>query len=503
VTAFGSDWSTVAVSDEAGTRRLAGDLAAIVAPGDVIALHGDLGVGKSAFARALIRALAGEPDLEVPSPTFTLVQTYATPRLVVGHFDLYRLSDPDELLEIGFDDALDTALTLIEWPDRAGDRLPEDRLDIEIGMDGTAEGRRFRFRASSPGWQVRLDETLAVRHLLDGIGLADAERRHLQGDASTRRFERASAGDRSVVVMRWPRLAVRPPLADGLPYEALVHQTDSLLAFRAIADTLRRRGFRAPAILGEDGARRLMLIEDLGGEPIVRDGAPIAERYLAAARRLADFAREPWPAEATTDAGAVWPMPAYDRRALLTEASLFVDWFVPDLVKQPLDAGRRAEWRTIWDRLLARFDGERSVWVLKDYHSPNILWQEGADDPIGLIDFQDALLGPAAYDVASLLTDARVDVPDELAETLFEAYVERRRGFDPAFDREAFEEAVVILGAQRNAKIAGRFVEYAVRTGRDAHLRFLPRVRRNLEKALRHPVLADLKLWYERLEATP
>ena len=95
----------VVVASEDETRRLAADLAAIVAPGDVLALHGDLGVGKSALARALIRALAEAPDLEVPSPTFTLVQTYAT-RIPVAHFDLYRLGDPDELREIGFEDAL-------------------------------------------------------------------------------------------------------------------------------------------------------------------------------------------------------------------------------------------------------------------------------------------------------------------------------------------------------------------------------------------------------------
>ena len=487
----------VVVASEDETRRLAADLAAIVAPGDVLALHGDLGVGKSALARALIRALAEAPDLEVPSPTFTLVQTYAT-RIPVAHFDLYRLGDPDELREIGFEDALAEAVTLIEWPGRAGAELPADRLDITIDLGRTAEARTFRL-AGDARWLARLDTTFAVRGLLAGIGMAAADRHHLQGDASTRSFERAVAEDRSAIVMKWPPFPPRPPLADGLTYEALVHQTDSLTAFVAIADTLRRQGLTAPRRLAADDARRLLLLTDLGGELIVADGAPIAGRYLTAARYLADLAALTWPPVATADDGARWPMPVYDRRALLTEVSLFADWYVPDVAGRPLAPEARRQWLALWDDLLARFDDDRSVWVFKDYHSPNILWQAGAADPIGLIDFQDALVGPAAYDVASLLTDARVDISDDLAAALLAAYCDRRRAADPAFDAEDFATGVVILGAQRNAKILGRFVEYATRSGRKAHLRFLPRVRRNFEKALGHPVLAGLKLWYERL----
>src|SRR6056297_1697734 len=124
-------WEMVAVSEV--RMRLIGEVvAATVRAGDAIALHGDLGVGKTTLSRYIIRALSGDDDAEVPSPTFTLVQTYDTPRFPVRHFDLYRLSDPEELLELDFEDERSEALTLIEWPDRAGDWLPCRRLDIEI-----------------------------------------------------------------------------------------------------------------------------------------------------------------------------------------------------------------------------------------------------------------------------------------------------------------------------------------------------------------------------------
>lgn len=127
--------------DEPATQALGQSLASLIRPGEAICLSGPLGAGKSTLARALVRALT-TPDEEVPSPTFTLVQFYDTAAFPLAHFDLYRLSDPDEAYEIGLDEALDGGAALIEWPQRLEGRLPPDRLDIEIGMDG--QGRTAR-----------------------------------------------------------------------------------------------------------------------------------------------------------------------------------------------------------------------------------------------------------------------------------------------------------------------------------------------------------------------
>jgi tRNA threonylcarbamoyladenosine biosynthesis protein TsaE len=131
------------LADEAATTRLGGAIAAALEAGDAVCLSGPLGAGKSTLARALVRALT-RPDEDVPSPTFTLVQFYEGPRLKVAHFDLYRLSDPDEAYEIGLDEALEDGAVVIEWPERLHGRLPADRLDIEIGLAEDTEGRRVR-----------------------------------------------------------------------------------------------------------------------------------------------------------------------------------------------------------------------------------------------------------------------------------------------------------------------------------------------------------------------
>ena len=137
--------------DEEATARLGAAVAGAVRAGEAVCLTGPLGAGKSTLARALVRALT-KPDEEVPSPTFTLVQFYEGARLSVAHFDLYRLSDPDEAYEIGLDEALETGCAVIEWPERLGGRLPADRLDIEIALEG--EARRARLSRHG-AWEGR------------------------------------------------------------------------------------------------------------------------------------------------------------------------------------------------------------------------------------------------------------------------------------------------------------------------------------------------------------
>src|SRR4029079_560993 len=133
-TAPGNYNFNAALADERGTYRLMADIAAVIEPGDVIMLSGDLGAGKTTFARALIRFFAGDESIEVPSPTFTLTQTYVLPRFTLVHADLYGLSGPAELAEIGLEDAAEGTVLVIEWPDRAGALLPADRLDVAFTL---------------------------------------------------------------------------------------------------------------------------------------------------------------------------------------------------------------------------------------------------------------------------------------------------------------------------------------------------------------------------------
>lgn len=150
------------LNDEADTRAAAAELAGVLNTGDIIALSGTLGTGKTAFARALINALPGEEE-EVPSPTFTLVQTYQRGDLEVWHFDLYRLEQPDDAFELGIEDAFADAVSLIEWPDKLGHYLPSGHLAVTLENTDTPSGRMLTL-AGDESWRDRLA----------GIGKMDA-----------------------------------------------------------------------------------------------------------------------------------------------------------------------------------------------------------------------------------------------------------------------------------------------------------------------------------------
>ena len=133
----------IETADESGTREAAEQVAGLVGAGDLVTLTGDLGAGKTAFARALIRKLTGDPDLDVPSPTFTLMQVYETEKFPIVHADLYRIGNPSELTELGWDEATDSALVLVEWAERAGGALPAERLDVRLTISPGSDDKRI------------------------------------------------------------------------------------------------------------------------------------------------------------------------------------------------------------------------------------------------------------------------------------------------------------------------------------------------------------------------
>lgn len=493
------------LADETATRRLAEDLAVVLAPGDVVALKGDLGAGKTTFARALLRALANDSALEVPSPTFTLVQPYDFPRFSVAHLDLYRTEDPDEIEELGLDDMLRDGAALVEWPERAGGILPDDTLwlGLEPGVDAGA--RVATFEAEAGSWVDRLPRSLAMRSFLDDSGWQGAARRFLLGDASARRYETVEREGRHAILMNAPARPDGPPVRYGKPYSRIAHLAEDVRPFVAVDTALREAGFAAPEIYAADLDAGLLLIEDLGRGGIMADGAPIAERYLAAAELLVDLHAFAWPAEVALSDGTAHRVPPYDRDALMIEAELYLDWYVPDVTGAPASPEAAEAFRTGWNALIDLLEASPKTWCLRDYHSPNLIWrgERSGVERLGLIDFQDAVIGPEAYDLASLGQDARVTVPAELEEALIAAYVKGRKAAMQDFDEAGLRRDYAILAAHRTTKIIGIFTRLARRDGKPGYLVHMPRLFDYLQRSLAHPALSDIKLWYDRFAPQP
>ncbi len=499
-TISGGSGFTVALADERATHRLMMDVAPLIEPGDLITLSGDLGAGKTTFARALIRHLAGNETIEVPSPSFTLMQTYELPGLTVVHGDLYRLSTASELAELGFDDAPENALVLLEWPDRAAGLLPVDRLDIAFTLS-PQHGLSFRnARVTGYGRMAdRAERIAALRRFLDASGFADAARRRIQGDASTRSYERLRLAGKSYILMNSPPRPDGPSIRNGKPYSAIAHLAENVTPFIAIARGLRERGLSAPAVLHADRDAGMLILEDLGNAPVVGGDppAPIEERYEAAVDVLAKLHGEALPDMLPVAPGLDYRLPRYDMDALLIEVELLTDWYLPLLGGNIMPAAREG-YLALWRSALRHALDAAQTWVLRDFHSPNLMWlpERSGVARVGLIDFQDALLGHPAYDVASLLQDARVDVPEMMEIALLSRYTRARLAADEDFDAAGFVRVYSTLAAQRASKILGIFARLERRDRKPQYLRHMPRVRAYLQRALTHPALAALNAWY-------
>ena len=300
----------------------------------------------------------------------------------------------------------------------------------------------------------------AAHGFLAANGWAGAAILPLAGDASFRRYFRVAEGDRRAVLMDAP-----PPHEDPGP-------------FLAVARWLHERGFPAPEIFVSDLDHGLVLIEDFGDdrmrEAIDADPASAADLYRRAVDVLIRL-REHAPAG----------LAPYDHAVLHREAALLIDWYCPAIGIAADASGYVAAWDAVFDQAIAA----EPITVLRDYHAENLMLI--GDRGLGLLDFQDALAGHPAYDLVSLLQDARRDVEPEIEQAMLAHYRAATRA-DPAFDA-----AYHILGAQRNAKIIGIFTRLWQRDGKPRYPALCPRVWRYLEQDLAHPALAPVKSWFD------
>ena len=483
--------------------RIAELLAFALRPGDVVALRGDLGAGKTTFARVILRVLLGDQEAEVPSPTFSLLQTYATTRFPVFHFDLYRLGSADEALELGLGEETATGVALIEWPERAEQFLPADRIEISITDDPAADPSKRRIVIEGLGaCGPRIERLAVIEAFLRDTGWSDAHVLYLQGDASTRRYARLVRNGDSAILMDAPRQPDGPPIRDGKPYSRIANLAEDVRPYVAVAGELQKVGLSAPGIKAQDLDRGLLLTEDLGDEVFgasVLKGANQSDLWKPAVDVLVRMRRHPVPATMPLADGSAHRLPPMDRAALQIEVELLIDWYWPAIKGSPVPADSRADylarWNALFDQLLALPTG----WILRDFHSPNLMWlpQRTGLQRVGVLDFQDALEGNPAYDLVSLLQDARIDVPVEIEQELFQHYCTTAAATDPTFDEPSFRFAYSVLGAQRNTKILGIFTRLAHRDGKTQYLRHIPRIWGYLERDLEHATLQPLKAWYD------
>src|SRR6195256_556477 len=347
---------SLALSNETATAHLMADLALLIGPGDVITLSGDLGAGKTAAARAMIRYLAGDEAIEVPSPTFTLAQSYDLPPFPLVHADLYRVNGALELEEIGLSPLPEGTVALIEWPERAPAALPQDRIDIALShrpaLGSTARAAEITGYGSAAAQVERLK---ALREFLEGAGHGESRRQRMPGDASIRSYAQLIRNGDAFILMNSPIRPDGPAIYDGKSYSAAVHLAEDVKPFVAIANGLREHGFSAPVIHHADLDAGFLITEDFGSAGFIEGEppAPIAERYEAATDMLAALHREPLPEKLPLAPEFSYAIPFFDTDALLVEIGLMLEWYLPDRGAEP-SADVSAEFVAMWRDLLAK-----------------------------------------------------------------------------------------------------------------------------------------------------
>lgn len=459
-------------------------------PGLVIAMSGDLGAGKSTFARAFIRALSKpEEIIDIPSPSFSLIQIYDQTRIAVAHVDLYRLSTKAETEELGLLELLATSILLIEWPERLASPLTDNTLSLHFS--GGGKSRHVELTANGT-WVDVLKRNADIEDFLAQTEWSNSTRLFLEGDASSRRYETLKQNNRQSILMDMPQRPDGPPVKGGKPYSAIAHLAEGLASVCAVNMQLISFGYSAPQVETTDLRAGLAVVEDFGDlvyGRMIRDGLDMREPMRATIALLADMSTRNWPSAINS----------YDLDAQLIETDLLVTWFWPYVQGTAADLELRQSFENLWRKILPLAVSSRPYWVMRDFHSPNLIWlpeREGIKR-VGLIDTQDAVLGHPAYDLASLLQDARIDIGFDWADELYHLYEELRHQ-QQDFDSHKFATAYAILGAQRATKILGIFARLAMRDRKPSYLKHMPRVSRYLARNLAHPVLNELRQWFEK-----
>ncbi len=314
-----------------------------------------------------------------------------------------------------------------------------------------------------------------IEAFLERAGFGAARLDYLSGDASFRRYARLTGGPGPAMLM------------DALP------DIEDVRPWLSVCRHLRDLGFSAPEVIAADVDQGLLVIEDFGDDTFTRvlvAGGDETALYDLAVDVLVELHRLP---KETAVPGWIQP---YDDAKLLDEAALLVDWYLAEVTGEASSIDLREEFLGLWREILPIAREIPETLVLRDYHVDNLMRLPGRQGiaACGLLDYQDAVAGPTAYDVISLLEDARRDLGEGIAQRAFKRYLEAI----PGLDANAFEAAGAVLAAGRNAKIIGIFTRLWKRDGKPVYLSNIPRVWRLLEQDLRHPALARLKRWFDR-----
>ena len=452
--------------DPTATDNLARELAPYLAPGDVLALTGHLGAGKSHFARALIVAL-GSQQKHLPSPTFTLIQTYDDTRMPIAHVDFYRLGDPSEADELSLEPFIEHGLSLIEWADNAPHVCPERTLRVNI--EDKDSGRQITFTSEDESWEKRfgffipelqrpVTEKGRSQFVQDVTGKKGQVISAVSADGSFRSYWRVRDGQKSSILMDAP-----PPM-------------ESVESFVSVAKILRDNNIHAPEVYHADNKKGYALIEDFGDTTFgkaVKDGADMLSLYEKAVDVLLHLSPASLPSSLPTQTYEGWQ----------DYLCLFTDWYMPHANGHATHTSDRRHFREIVKNMYKTLMQAPSSVMMGDYHCDNVMLLSpqkdlqaqkeipGSIDDVGVLDFQDALIGPNTFDLARFIYDIRIPQPEHIRSILTERFMTPWLGTNK---EEGIRQSLRVASLFHMLRLLGVFHRLAYRDGKTNFLDYLP-----------------------------
>lgn len=483
----------VSLPNVAATEALAATLAKYAVTGDLIRLEGDLGAGKSTFARAFIKALGSAAD-HMPSPTYTLMQVYDDARVPVAHLDCYRLSDASELDMLDINEYRTHGIILAEWPEKGGDYLRANQADalpyhiqsldnpgvLTVHFEINADDSRTAVMSTlGDSWSRRFglfdDRCRRVpneadrKAFVDSCNLGDYEITPLKQDWSFRTYWRVTAGEKTYVLMDAP-----PP-------------QEEVVRYSHIAEWFQSIGLRTAQIYNRDVVKGYLLLEDLGNNCLI-DELDKTEKV------------EPWYKKALDVQLHLAQSPranirSYTPQDYWAEVNRVTDWYFPYQRGHATSLAERKAFYNVWQPLIAHLQSLPTSTLIWDYHAANMMtltnMPEEGFNCMGLLDYQDARIGPLCFDLSILLRDIRRDRDDDLEEKMLTYYLENYTG---EVDEAAFRTAFNIASLHHTLRIMGGLSRIAMREGRAEPIKqFMPRCEEILSQCFTEPKTFPLR----------
>ena len=458
-------------------------IAPIFEKGDLLALNGEIGSGKTTLTKHLINYLTATRIDEINSPTYNLCQTYSNEDLIISHYDFYRLDYLQEIEELDINDSIKNNFTIIEWANKFSSILPKDHIEIQI--DNKSDKREYKilfhgeYAKKIAGHKNRLS-------FLSNSNLNIKKITNMRGDASKRKYFRVNDGKENFVLM--------DASEDSIKKNTTSKTITDFIIFRQYLEDI---GLRVPKIYEFDIQKQLILEEDLGLTTYDELYSKLSFQDLInpAIESLLILVHSNYKNINDLDGKAFEPQ-NFDEKVFINESKIFIDYYWPYVKNSICPEEEKYEFLSIIENIYSDLSTDKTL-VLRDYHSPNLhyLQNEKGHKKCALIDFQDALLGHPLYDLVSLAQDARFTISEDQERYIVDTFKDKFLFNDFQLSKSSFNEQYKILAIQRSLKILGIFARLSLLEGKNNYIIHMPRVLDYIRRSMDCSLLNNLTHW--------